>query len=202
MKKITIFLLIYLCIGFIGKSQICYTGKSLLIGESETTLQNVLSITGFDGLKWQNSVGNFLTIDLRDETHISGTADCVKFFDFDEFIYSHILAKEVHQLSDMRVKTNIARLDQSRIMELNPVTFKWRDGYASNSAPKSPISIGLIAQEVQEIYPEIVSEDDMGNLMINYQALIPILIKSLQELHQKVSQQSAEINELLNLLDP
>lgn len=47
---------------------------------------------------------------------------------------------------------------------------------------------GLIAQELQEIYPNLVLESQDGYLAINYTEIIPLLIRSIQELNAKVEQ--------------
>lgn len=47
---------------------------------------------------------------------------------------------------------------------------------------------GLIAQELQEIYPTLVTENQDGYLAINYTEIIPLLIRSIQELNAKVEQ--------------
>jgi hypothetical protein len=46
---------------------------------------------------------------------------------------------------------------------------------------------GLSAQELQEIYPNLVLKGQDGYLCINYQELVPILIRSIQELNEKVA---------------
>jgi hypothetical protein len=43
------------------------------------------------------------------------------------------------------------------------------------------VKIGLLAQEVQKVFPELVNEDKNGMLSLNYQGLIPILIKALKD---------------------
>lgn len=45
---------------------------------------------------------------------------------------------------------------------------------------------GLIAQELQAIYPNLVKEGQDGYLGVNYQELVPVLIRSIQELNQKI----------------
>ena len=47
---------------------------------------------------------------------------------------------------------------------------------------------GLIAQELKEIYPDLVVEGDDGFLGVNYIEIIPLLIRSIQELNAKVEQ--------------
>ena len=49
------------------------------------------------------------------------------------------------------------------------------------------IHYGLFAQEVKELYPELVHEDDAGVMSINYIELIPLLIQAVQDLSDQVS---------------
>ena len=54
---------------------------------------------------------------------------------------------------------------------------------------KGKQKIGVLAQEIQEVFPELVSDDDNEMLAANYQGLVPVLINALKE-------QQAEINRL------
>ncbi|MBI1342048.1 MAG: hypothetical protein GC171_03830 [Terrimonas sp.] len=82
--------------------------------------------------------------------------------------------------SDIRLKQDIASLPYGlkEILQLNPVTYHWK-----SNPNASQRSIGLIAQEVQPVLKELVTEsaNKDGVLGIDYTALIPILIKALQE---------------------
>ena len=49
--------------------------------------------------------------------------------------------------------------------------------------------IGVLAQDIQEVFPELVSEDNEGMLSVNYQGLIPVLINALKEQEQKFQAQ-------------
>ena len=88
--------------------------------------------------------------------------------------------------SDIRLKENITNLPSqlSNIMALRPVEFDYKNG--------SGHQIGFIAQEVQEIYPDIVGENAEGYLTISgLSKMESRLIKAIQELQ-------AQINELKN----
>ena len=50
------------------------------------------------------------------------------------------------------------------------------------------LHFGLIAQELQTIYPNLVEENEEGYLSVNYVELVPILIRSIQELKQEVDE--------------
>lgn len=63
----------------------------------------------------------------------------------------------------------------------------------SNEREKtSRTHFGLIAEDIQKIYPELVHEDMNGNLSVDYVGFIPLLIKTVQQL-------SEEVNELRNM---
>ena len=94
--------------------------------------------------------------------------------------------------SDARLKTNIVDLSSAldKINQLRPVEFNW------NNDPTGQKSIGFIAQDVQQIYPQFVSVVDpqTGYLGVNYQAFVSPIVKSIQEMDLKL--------EPLTSLDP
>ena len=95
--------------------------------------------------------------------------------------------------SDYRIKQNVETLDSRYTTDnLRPVT------YLNKKLGKQ--DIGLIAHELQEIYPELVNGVKDGEEMqsVNYIALIPILIKEIQELKKEIKSVKIELNELKN----
>lgn len=104
--------------------------------------------------------------------------------------------------SDYRYKENITTLDNSldKLMKMNVVSYnlKQRTVETGDSAKTmsnlydkdSPIlnnkHYGLIAQELQQIYPDLVVKDGNGYLSVNYIEIIPLLIHSIQELKQQL----------------
>jgi len=47
---------------------------------------------------------------------------------------------------------------------------------------------GVIAQQVQNILPEVVTQRDNGYLAVRYEKLVPLLIEAIKELNAKVEQ--------------
>jgi len=95
--------------------------------------------------------------------------------------------------SDYRIKENVTQLDSTFVVDnLNPVT------YLNNKLGKQ--DIGLIAHELQEIYPELVNGEKDGEQFqsVNYLGLIPILIKEIKELKKEIKSVKTELNELKN----
>ena len=101
--------------------------------------------------------------------------------------------------SDYRLKENIRSLSSGsldRVMEMNVIQYNLKQfEVESNDTtsekhylydPESEVfkntHYGLIAQELQELYPDLVLKGGDGFLSVNYMELIPILIKSIQEL--------------------
>jgi hypothetical protein len=91
--------------------------------------------------------------------------------------------------SDKRIKKDIQALDAahglSAIVKLIPVSFRWKNPSAAQDT-----QYGLIAQEVQKILPDLVTNTKMstkdtpdGLLKVNYEGIIPVLIRSVQELN-------------------
>ena len=91
--------------------------------------------------------------------------------------------------SDISAKTNIipVRNALQTILALKPVTYQWRSN-PNNSVARvtaNPKEIGFIAQDLEQVIPDIVAIKD-DNKLVNYQALIPILTGAIQELNARI----------------
>ena len=56
-------------------------------------------------------------------------------------------------------------------------------------------NIGVLAQDIQKVFPELVSTDDRDMLAVNYQGLVPVLINGLKEQDAKMKEQDAKMKE-------
>lgn len=86
------------------------------------------------------------------------------------------------QSSDARLKKDVKPLENSldNILKLNGVTYNWID------PKKDPTKqIGVIAQEVEKVYPELVKTDEKGLKSVAYPNLVAPLINAVKELYQK-----------------
>ena len=96
------------------------------------------------------------------------------------------------QTSDIRLKTNIEPLTYGlkEVLQLRPVSYDWKDNSGKNK-------IGLIAQEVKKIVPQVVIGDETKeNLGMNYAELVPVLINSVKELQAQIDEMKKTISEL------
>ena len=99
--------------------------------------------------------------------------------------------------SDERLKENIKPIPWAvdKVSKLEGVTFDWREGYDDIHRMKGH-DVGVIAQNVKDIVPEVVSEMMGGYLGVKYEKLTPLLIEAIKELSQKVDELEKEIKRL------
>ena len=104
-------------------------------------------------------------------------------------------ATSFNSLSDILSKENIKTLDNalSKILVMRGVSFTWKG--------TEDKSIGLIAQEVEHILPEVVSTSEDGIKSVSYDSIIGLLIEGIKEQQQTIEQMKSSINILLNKIN-
>jgi hypothetical protein len=95
-------------------------------------------------------------------------------------------------LSDIRLKTNFAKIIDPLgiIASLKGFYFNWNLGTDKSR------QLGLSAQDVVKVLPEIVSEGTDGYLSVEYSKLTPVLIEAVKEQQKIIEKQDAEIQSL------
>ena len=105
--------------------------------------------------------------------------------------------------SDARLKTNIQPLPNSidLIMKLNPVHYTKKNSLESTDYAKT--ENGFIAQELQKVLPYLVIEgtDKDKILSVDYNSIIPVLTKGIQEQQLLIKAQQKQIDEMIMMLD-
>jgi hypothetical protein len=86
--------------------------------------------------------------------------------------------------SDERLKRNIGAMRPmlNNVARLRPVQFAWRADEFPSRAFGNQQELGLIAQEVEQVLPELVSTDADGFKAVNYTALPLLTIQAVKEL--------------------
>ena len=98
------------------------------------------------------------------------------------------------EVSDRRFKTNIRPLTSimDNIMALKPYRYQYKD-----NNPKQKESLGFVAQEVQQLFPELVQEQkgerENGVLSLNYSGFSVLAIHAIQQQQQTIEQQQAAL---------
>ncbi|MFZ4634520.1 MAG: tail fiber domain-containing protein [Saprospiraceae bacterium] len=108
----------------------------------------------------------------------------------------------VYTASDRRLKTSINSMNSvlDKVLQLEPVTYRYKQ---NPNAPKA--SMGLIAQDVQAVFPELVSHSNGRNgkgehFSVNYAALSVLAVKAIQEQQEQIKElqsQNQKLNERL-----
>lgn len=103
-----------------------------------------------------------------------------------------IVAYSTFASSDERLKDDIEPIEDAigKVSALNPVSFVW------NSTEQA--DYGLIAQEVEEIFPEFVKEDMNGYKAVKYNSFVSLLIKTVQEQQQLIDDLQERVTALEN----
>jgi len=142
------------------------------IGNANTN--TTWDITGNTKIDWYENGSNEMRLEADGDLHVDG----------DVVAYSSTVA------SDKHLKNNITKVDNpiDKIKQLNGVTFNWkRNGKESG---------GVIAQEVQQVLPGLVSQvqslsDSSSHLAVDYNGIIGLLIETVKEQQTQIDKLKA-----------
>jgi len=90
--------------------------------------------------------------------------------------------------SDMRLKMNIAPVRQAlhKVVSMQGVTYNWKTAEYPNLDLEEGDDIGLLAQDVAKIVPEVVGQSSDGYYNISYDKLVPVLIEAIKEQQKQI----------------
>lgn len=100
------------------------------------------------------------------------------------------IAGGLSQSSDSRLKTAIVPISAplQKITQITGVTYHWKDPSRDQSE-----QIGVIAQDVEKVFPQAVTDGPDGFKAVNYSALIGPLIEAIKQQQQEIAEQQKEI---------
>jgi hypothetical protein len=107
------------------------------------------------------------------------------------------------QASDRRLKKNIQSLNEQsdKVLKLNPVKYEMRkDEYPDKNLAEGE-QIGLIAQEVEELFPQLVKTDSDGFKSIDYSKVSVLLLDVVKEQNEKLEKQNKLLKKLIQRMD-
>ncbi len=182
--------------------------KQVYIGElpgSTSERSSRLHLYGSRGFYGQTSLGRVFAY------YRSDAATAVTYNEFQFF--TDVRANGFVVDSDSRLKANVESLSGSEDMlsQISPISYslvtstvarKERETGDEAAAEADPVTpdprsrFGFMAQEVQEVFPELVVEGEDGVLGIDYIGFIPILVDAVKNLRAKVESQQEEITAL------
>ena len=175
----------------------------MLIGVANSARNN--GWMGFNYQGWKSSE-NHLTFGLANADHLFLIYPYKAEFNVPLIVNSTITCTSLTQTSDMRLKENVEELNEDDNVIDNVKVYS----FTLKNDDEHRKHYGVIAQELQEIAPELVYDDGSANhyLSVNYTELIPHLIKAykvskqqIQDLQHKIHVQDKKINELESKID-
>jgi len=161
---------------------------------------NGIAITGTAGEGWSPSVGLSTTtggqiFSLGVNTAASGTAGEIR-------ATNDITA---YYTSDITLKENITPIldPLQKLASINGVFFDWTDDFIQKRGGEDGFfvrkkDIGLIAQEVEKVFPEVVGHRENGTMAVKYDRLVSVLIEAVKELNQEVSSLKEKLSKVLD----
>lgn len=100
--------------------------------------------------------------------------------------------------SDERYKKNFSNIESplAKVQQLNGLYYDWKQEEFPNRQFTDARQIGVIAQEVEAIFPEIVLTGDDGYKSVDYGKLTPILLEAIKEQQAIIEAMKTETNQL------
>jgi hypothetical protein len=105
-----------------------------------------------------------------------------------------VTAGDFSATSDARFKDVVGRVENAmeRLKEIEGVEFYWNQNALDNGISEDRrLQVGLIAQEVEKLYPSLVQSID-DKLSVSYARIVAVLIEAIKELNEKVERLKKE----------
>jgi hypothetical protein len=121
----------------------------------------------------------------------------------DVFITGDVSATSLVTTSDKRFKKNIVTVDNalSKVLQLRGVNYYWRNSEFPNRGFDNKLELGLIAQEVEAVIPEIVAEIGDGYKGVEYQKLVALLVEAIKDQQAIIENQNSEMADMKSKLE-
>ena len=178
----------YGSVGYTGSMG--YYGSIGYTGSQSTTIGYTGSVgyTGSRGTQGPSAVGAVTGSGSSGQVaYWNGASSIIgsSSFTFDGF--GNVTASDFIVSSDKRLKDIAGNIAEplKKLQSINGIVFRWNDLAKEKGITNTGDQLGVIAQEIKEVAPEAVFEDN-GYLKVSYDKLIPILIEAIKEVNKKV----------------
>ncbi len=150
---------------------------SFVCGRYNATSENAIFTVGYGS---NGDPSNLFLVDTDGNATLKGTLD---------------------QSSDSRLKTKIYTMNNclDDVLKLRGVNFHWDK--TKNPSASDKLQYGFIAQEIEKVFPDLVSEDASGYKTVNYIGVIPVLTNAIQEQQDEIKELKEENEELKSNLE-
>lgn len=152
------------------------TNYSLQIGATTAIIANTAGLVGIGGL---SQIGYALTV--NGDMKVTGL----------------INSSNITETSDARYKTNVATIGNAlaTVQQLRGVSYDWKRNEFPDMNFKQGKDLGLIAQEVEKVLPELVNTDAKGFKSVQYSHLVSVLVEAIKEQQKQIEALKAQVSE-------
>ena len=174
-------------------------------GQITVLLKNETGVAGLNGeasIGWNIPADKDVSINkVTPYIYFVGVASSVKeqhpdILYFNDGIVYAASGSNLSQNSDERLKNVVANIEPNLddLRTINKVVFNWKQDESHKN------NIGVIAQTVEKLYPELVIENpDSGYKMVNYAGLSVIALAAVDKLYEKVQDLENEVTRLKSM---
>lgn len=148
--------------------------------------------------RWDGSLFQPTTMWSNGDSVVVGAQSAPSSYSYNFEVVGTFKTEKIYHSSDKRWKKNIETVDSAlaKIEALRGVTYEWRTDEFENKHFSQGTQLGLIAQEVEAVVPEIVSTGDDGYKAVEYANLVALLIEAVKEQQQIINRQNEKIASL------
>lgn len=96
-----------------------------------------------------------------------------------------IITGSLYNTSDERLKQNIKEISQEKmddLFTLNPIIFNYKNDKTNK------IHYGVLAQDVEKVFPELVQDNMSGYKTVNYQELLPLMLAKIKNMQLQIDE--------------
>ena len=149
----------------------------LFVGEGSSREFSVDNTTGLEFVKGKAHVGEDFSTSTLTFSNKGTILSCGSIFSCNDIV--------AFTSSDKNLKTDLNKIETSKdiLNGLNGYSFTWKEGFEREGK-----DLGVVAQEVQKVLPEIVRKRTDGHLSVDYIKLIPVLIEEVKRLSKEVDE--------------
>lgn len=116
----------------------------------------------------------------------------------DALLAGRFKSNGINETSDARFKKDITPLEGSlqNVLQMRGVNYYWKQEEFPDKGFTKGKEIGVIAQEIEKIYPELVVTDKDGYKSVQYSHLVPVLIEAIKEQQALIESQKTQVDAL------
>jgi hypothetical protein len=106
-----------------------------------------------------------------------------------------IVTGSIYNTSDVRLKDNITEISTAKtddLFTLNPIIFNYKNDR------KKRIHYGVLAQDVEKVFPELVENNMFGYKTVNYQEISPLILAKMKNMQEEIDELKEKLKEMQN----